>query len=244
MECNEKEIEKNATPSDNDMTSKNDTTSKNDITSKNETISNSLKIIQEIVPEANKVPTPAADTLQECSAADTLQESSRSPTTVDSNVVSNPNSVQGSNPDTIESVTAVNTDEELQRIEEDMKTEHSEEKSNDKTETSEIDKEADKELEEADTADNESLNTESTEKTETTTKSNESTTKAEAKPKEVNNVKANGHANGTAYKTDKSLNYYKSLSGKIRKFGSSYVFKQENIKSYTDAFGIDYNIGG
>jgi hypothetical protein len=61
-------------------------------------------------------------------------------------------------------------------------------------------------------------------------------------------VKANGVSNGTSVlsntKSEKSLSYYRSLSGKIRKFGSSYVFKQENIKSYTDTFGIDYKIGG
>ncbi len=61
-------------------------------------------------------------------------------------------------------------------------------------------------------------------------------------------AKTNGSSNGTSMmnsvKSDKSLSYYRSLSGKIRKFGSSYVFKQENIKSYTDTFGIVYKIGG
>lgn len=41
----------------------------------------------------------------------------------------------------------------------------------------------------------------------------------------------------------KSLSY-KSHSGKIRKPGTNYVFKQENIKSYTDTHGIVYNVNG
>lgn len=68
------------------------------------------------------------------------------------------------------------------------------------------------------------------------------TENAKAEAKEISHVKANGNCSGKP--SDKTLNYYKSLSGKIRKFGSSYVFKQENIKSYTDTFGIDYKIGG
>lgn len=43
--------------------------------------------------------------------------------------------------------------------------------------------------------------------------------------------------------TSKSLSY-KSHSGKIRKPGTNYVFKQENIKSYTDTHGIVYNVNG
>jgi hypothetical protein len=38
---------------------------------------------------------------------------------------------------------------------------------------------------------------------------------------------------------------YKPLNGnKIRKPGANYVFKQENIKTYTDAHGIVYNVNG
>lgn len=37
---------------------------------------------------------------------------------------------------------------------------------------------------------------------------------------------------------------YKPINGKIRKPGANYVFKQENIKSYTDTHGIVYNING
>ena len=71
------------------------------------------------------------------------------------------------------------------------------------------------------------------------TESNESVNSTNKNPTE--NINGGG---GTAYASLKSLTYYKSLSDKIRKFGSSYVFKQENIKSYTDTFGIDYKIGG
>ena len=38
---------------------------------------------------------------------------------------------------------------------------------------------------------------------------------------------------------------YKPLNGsKIRKPGANYVFKQENIKTYTDSHGIVYNVNG
>lgn len=159
----------------------------------------------------------------------TNQDPSSNPS---SNQGSCPNSNQASNSDTIIDSTAA-TDEEKndedKNIEDDM--------------DSKIDECEYKDMKAEDLDKNEDDDSKKSDETAENKCEGKSKDSAEGKAeaKEVSNVKANGHSNGKP--SDKSLNYYKSLSGKIRKFGSSYVFKQENIKSYTDTFGIDYKIG-